>query len=357
MKKIHFIYGAFWVITLTLVALFFQTPVSQQPNEMADSGVLLKGQVIERHDNVVYVKLISGPRQTVKTELNDLFFHDDYKKGDKVSLYVTEMEDGRLRYDIQDYYHKDGLLAVFVLFGVLAVLIAGKKGIFSILSVMLSLFLFYAIILNAVKAGFPLLPAGLIYIFLITVLTIPLIHGFNRKSLSSLIAVNAGYAAGFLFTYFFAAAAHIGNTPSEEFRTLLSQFPDTDIRQVLILSLFLGAAGALIDVAVTICSAVFEGLKENPGLSFTKTYRLGMEVGKDILGSMINTLLLAYLAASLPFLTLMAMARFNDVHEFLNYDFVALELTRIFLGAFSIILLIPIASVAAAYFVAKNAKR
>ena len=86
-------------------------------------------------------------------------------------------------------------------------------------------------------------------------------------------------------------------------------------------------------------------------ITFKKVYKIGMNVGKDILGSMINTLLIAYLAASLPFLVLMTLAKFNNAVEFLNFDFIALEITRIFIGAASIILLIPITSVIAAYLI------
>ena len=208
--------------------------------------------------------------------------------------------------------------------------------------------------LGAIQAGLPVVPVGLLYVFLITVLTIPLIHGFNEKSASAILAVNAGYLIGFLLTYFLTAVAKIGNTPTEEFRTLFVQFPEVDIRQILMVSLFLGAAGALIDVAVSICSAVFEGLEDQPHMNFRKAYRLGMNVGKDIMGSMINTLLIAYVAGSFPFLAILTLARFRGLMEFLNYDFIALELTRIFIGALSIILLIPITSVAAAYLVIRK---
>jgi len=353
MKKSYIIYGLFWLLAI-FVALSFKAP-SIQP-ESAQESQYIKGQVVKVQDEDVYVGLLDGRREVIKTQLSDLFFHDDYKKGDKVSLYVTQLEGGGTQYDIADYYHFDGLFAVFAIFCILAVLIARKKGLFSIISVVLSLVFFYAIVLNSIQIGFPIIWAGLMYVFFITVLTIPIIHGFNKKSLSAIIAVNIGYIIGFLLTYFFTAVVKLGNTPSEEFRILFSQFPDVNIYQILIVSLFLGAVGALIDVAVSICSAVFEGMKEHRELTFLKTYKLGMNVGKDIMGSMVNTLLIAYVASSLPFLVLMSLAGFNDAHELMNYDFIALELTRIFIGAASIVLLIPITSISAAYLMLKQNK-
>ncbi|MBU1935142.1 YibE/F family protein [Patescibacteria group bacterium] len=355
MKKIYITYGIFWLIAMLIVFQFSRISATQsQINENLNQNQFTKGKIVQINDENFYVQLLDEENRIIRTELSDFYIHDDYKTGDMVSVYISELEDGKTQYDIADYYHFDGLLLAFVLFCILAIFIARKKGFYSIISVVISLFFFYTIILNAVQIGTSVILAGIIYVLLITILTIPLIHGFNKKSASAIIAVNIGYVIGFILTYLFTAVIQIGHTPSEEFRILLIQFPDVNIHQILIVSLFLGAVGALIDVAVTICSAIFEGMKEHPELTFSKTYKLGMGVGKDILGSMINTLLLAYLAASFPFLVLMTLAKFNNIYEFLNYDFVALELARIFIGAASIILLIPITSITAAYLILKK---
>lgn len=355
MKKAYIIYLLLWFVSLVTVFQFINmADQSSIPNVGTEQSQFIKGQIVDIQGENIYVNISDKDRHIIKTKLSEFYIHDDYKTGDDISMYVSKLDNGETQYDIADYYHFDGLLLGFIIFCILAIIIARKKGFYSIVSVLLSLFFFYGIMLSAIKAGFPIILAGIIYVFLITVLTVPLIHGFNKKSVSAIIAVNIGYLIGFLSTYFFITISKIGNTPSEEFRTLFVQFPDLDIHQVLIVSLFLGAVGALIDVAVSICSAVFEGMKEYVSLTFQKAYTLGMNVGKDILGSMINTLLIAYIAASFPFLVLMTLGGFSDLHEFLNYDFVALELVRIFIGGVSIILLIPITSVITAYLVVKK---
>jgi len=353
MKKFYIVYALFWFLTAILVILSLRTSIPDQKiNEDFGRSDFIQGRVLEVRDKDFLIQLIDKENRIIRTQLNEFYFNEDYKRGDRVSIYMTKRENGETQYDIADYYHFDGLIIVFIIFCALALLVAKKKGFYSIISVIISLLLFYALILGAVKLGISVILAGIIYVLLITILTIPLIHGFNKKGLSAIIAVNIGYLLGFIITYLFIDVVKIGDTPSEDFRILFQQFPDVDMRQILVVSLFLGAVGALIDVAVSICSAIFEGMKEHPGLTFSRTYRLGMNVGKDILGSMINTLLLAYLAASFPFLILMTLARYNNINEFLNYDFIALELTRIFIGAASIVLLIPLTSIVAAYLVA-----
>lgn len=357
MKKIYLLYGGMWLVAMLVVFQFstMSRNASQSGATPYQSNYAV-GQILDIKGDDYFVRVSGEKDLVVRTKLNEFFVHDDYRPGDRVSLYISETDEGEISYDIADYYHLDGLIFGFIIFCALALLIGRKRGFYSIVSVLLSLFFFYAIMLNAIRAGFPIIPAGLIFVFLVTILTIPMIHGFNKKSASAILAVNAGYLIGFVLTYFFTFAARIGNTPSEEFRTLFVQFPNVDIRQILMVSLFLGAVGALIDVAVSICSAVFEGLEHQMQMNFSKAYKLGMNVGKDIMGSMINTLLIAYVAGSFPFLALLTLGNFKGIHEFLNFDFIALELTRIFIGGASIILLIPITSVVAAYLVARLPK-
>lgn len=355
MKKIKIAYAVMWVAALMGVFLLATAGNRTADTDPAQSSknIFLKGTVVKVDGNDVLVKIPSERLAPIETKLDENYFNNEYRAGDTVTVYRNTLTTGEQSYNITDYYHLDGLFWVFLIFVLLTVAVARKKGLASILSVMISLLFFYTIILQSVKAGFPMLTAGVIYILLITVLTIPLIHGFNGKSLSAIIAVNAGYAIGFGLTLLFTGLIGTGVMPTEEFKVLVSQFPDVNIFEILLVSLFLGTVGALIDVAVTISSAIFETMRDHPQLSFKRAYEAGMNVGKDILGSMINTLLIAYMATALPFLVLLTLSRFGNLSEFLNYDIIALELARIFIGAAAIVALIPISSVISAYLITR----
>jgi len=184
---------------------------------------------------------------------------------------------------------------------------------------------------------------------LVTILTIPLIHGFNKKSLSAIIAILIGYIISIYISFLFKDLAQLGTAPSEDFRMLGVVYPQIELSDILIASLFMGAIGALIDTAISIASAIFEAIKEHANQTFSKVYKIGMAVGKDVLGSMINTLLFAYLASVLPFLVLISLDRGSTLSGLLNMDFIALELTRTFIGAISLVILIPIVASISAY--------
>ncbi|MFH1284476.1 MAG: YibE/F family protein [Candidatus Peregrinibacteria bacterium] len=277
-----------------------------------------------------------------------------YKVGDEVQIYkMTEAATGNITYETTDYYHQSGLTWIFVIFAFITVFIARKKGLTAILSVIISLTLFYFVFLKMIIAGDSPIFSCLIFIFIVTLLTIPLIHGFNKKSLSAITAIFIGYIFSICIAFWFGDIAGLGSTPGEHFRMLGIMYPDIGLSDILIASLFMGAVGALIDTAVSISSAVFEALKEHAGQTFKKVYKIGMEVGKDILGSMVNTLLFAYLASALPFLILISLSQGSTMTELFNMDFIALELTRTFVGAISLVVLIPVTASISAYLLTK----
>jgi len=208
-------------------------------------------------------------------------------------------------------------------------------------------------IIDPIKNGFSPIFLSFFFTVIITFLTVPLIHGFNKKSVSAIIAIVIGFLFSFGITYLFKYLSALGVTPAEEFRTLKSVYPTINIEDILVASLFLGATGAMIDTAISIASAVFEALHDSKK-TFTQVYKIGMNVGKDVLASMTNTLLFAYLASTLPFLVLLGTSSKDIAGDLMNMDFVSLELVRTFIGGLSLVLVIPIVSFLSAYFLLKK---
>ncbi|MBT3704640.1 YibE/F family protein [Candidatus Peregrinibacteria bacterium] len=314
----------------------------------------------ETRQKELKVKANSGSEEGegIIVNVDPKYNYNEYKSKDEVLVYKEiNVETGEINYEVTDYYHQTGLAVLFILFSIITIYIARKKGLNSLISVIGSIALFYFIFLKLILIGFSPLLAVLIYVTTITVLSIPPIHGFNKKSLSSIITIFLGYLVSIVITFAFKEVAQLGSASSEELRTLTVIYPGIDLVEILIASLFLGAAGAIIDTAISIASPIFEAVKKTSKTTFREVYKTGMEVGKDVLASMTNTLLLAYIASSLPFLVIITLAHSgteNAFSELINIDFIALELTRIFIGAVSLVILIPIVSSISAYFFVKN---
>ena len=354
MKIFKTIFAITIVATIALITYLSFQPAHFLPPEIDSSyeHEFIHGEILEINDSNF---IVNSDNEEIEVNQNELNNFNKYKVGDKISIYKLEDKNtGKTTYEVTDYYHQTGLITIFIIFSIVSIIVARKKGITAIASVILSLGLFYLIFLKMITLGYPPITSAITFIGIITLLTVPLIHRFNKKSLSAIIAIIVAYTASLLIAFVFKDIVQIGNTPSEEFRTLGVVFPNIDFAGIIIASLFIGAVGALIDTAISISSAIFENFKENSQKSFKKIYQLGMNVGKDVLGSMINTLLFAYLASALPFLILLSLDRTGTFSEIINMDFIALELTRTFVGAVSLVIIIPLVSILSSYLISKK---
>ncbi|MFA6917408.1 MAG: YibE/F family protein [Candidatus Gracilibacteria bacterium] len=367
-KSFISIYVIVGILAMVLMFIVSGQPQKFTLNEQGDKYIheFIHGEVQkimpssdEDEIQVLGIKANSGEEKSkmISAPVSSMNNFNTYDVGDGVQIYkMTDTSTGNTSYETADYYHQGGLQWVFAIFAVIAIIIARKKGLTAILSIIISLILFYFIFLKMVMAGYSPLTSCLLFVFIVTALTIPLIHGFNKKSLSAILAILVGYLFSILISFAFRDIVQLGNAPDEEFRTLGIMYANIGLADIIIASLFMGAIGALIDTAISISSAIFEALKEHSNQTFGQVYKIGMEVGKDVLGSMINTLLFAYLASSLPFLILISLSKGSSLTELVNMDFIALELTRTFIGAISLVVLIPITASISAYYFTKIRK-
>ncbi|MBU1954202.1 YibE/F family protein [Patescibacteria group bacterium] len=369
MKKVKKISALMYAIFAVAIVVFTLIIYNQAPefslieqsenysNEFIHGEVMGIGAPSVEGETQLTVRANSGIEKgkTIIAPVSSINNFNTYKIGDEVQISkTTEIATGIINYETADYYHQYGLTWIFVIFAAITILIARKKGIKAILGVIISLTLFYFVFLKMIIAGYSPVLACLIFTLIVTVLTIPLIHGFNKKSLSAIMAIFIGYFFSIYISFLFRNLAGLGNSPGEEFRMLGTMYANIGLSDILIASLFMGAIGALIDTAISISSAIFEAAKEHAGQTFKKVYKIGMEVGKDILGSMINTLLFAYLASALPFLIFVSLSQGSTLTDLINMDFIALELTRTFIGAISLVALIPITASISAYLLTKT---
>lgn len=347
------LYGFFAFGVLILIFLINNNlPKNHLATDPAEAKITyLEGQIVGLENNFFTVVQKNG--KEIHFEADPDFLFNPYKKGDIVTIYKMETPEETV-YDIVDYVHLNGLFFGFVCFSILTVWVAKRKGLFSILSLTFSTGLFYLIFLKGLEAGVSPLLACLLFVVSVSFLTIPLIHGFNRKSASSLLSINLGFGVSFVICLISKSLVNLGNVPSEALRNLNFQLPKIEIAEILLVILFMGAVGALIDVAVTISSAIFEAAKTQKKIDFQSSFKLGLEVGKDILGSMINTLLLAYLASSIPLFILMTYAKSIALTELLNYDFIALEIARTLIGATSLVLLVPLSAIISSWMLSRK---
>jgi uncharacterized membrane protein len=232
-------------------------------------------------------------------------------------------------------------LLLIILFTLMAI-VGGQRGVRSFFTLFLNfIILFFMIILIGAKLD----PIKVTVFGCITIsfITLFFINGFNVKTVSSLLAVTIVVFLTMLMTYNIGNGAKIQGFGNEQSETIsyLSIYVQLNFAKIVICQVLIGLLGAIIDVSISISSSMYEIYKSDISITRNNVLKSGMNIGKDILGTMTNTLLFAYIGG---FMTLIIY--FNELHysvtDILNVKVFCSEVFQILCGGIGIVLIIPI---------------
>lgn len=270
-----------------------------------------------------------------------------FEPGDKMLLRMFEDDQGVI-YSLQiaDKMRESYVYLAVISFLLLLTVIGGKQGIKSVLSLIFTavviVFLLVPMILKGVN---PILASTLICI-VTTVGTLFLIVGNNRKTYSAIIGTVIGLLIAGFVVFFIGNASSLTGLSGEEAQMLayVPQKSMLDFKGILYAGILIGALGAIMDVTVSVSSAMYEIEMVQPNISTKELIKSGLNVGRDIMGSMSNTLILAYTGGALHLMLL--FNAFNlTFTEIINMDLIASEIIRGIAGSTGLILAIPLTAV------------
>jgi uncharacterized membrane protein len=276
------------------------------------------------------------------------------KVGDKIL--VLQTQDGH--YAIADYERVPGAAYICLAFVILLFLFGIKTGVKSLLVLAISLYLI-------VKALVPLIllhhNSIIFYTILIssiiTIITQFVINGFNAKSYGVII----GTIGGILISSAIAVIA-INMVSLTGFENDCSSMlkirylKDVDFRDILFCGIILGALGAVMDVSISIASAQYEIKQITPKIKFVNLFKSGMNIGKDVIGTMTNTLVLAYIGSSLPLILLLSSQSQSQLSmaNIMNSNMIVTEIVRSLIGGIGLLSAIPATALATAFLLQKR---
>ncbi len=245
------------------------------------------------------------------------------------------------------YDNTNAMLLLLGVFLVCVVLIGGIKGLKSLLALGITLSLIVAVMIPLLLQGINPILAAILVCTVATVITFFIIAGVNKKTLSATIGTSGGLVLGGLIAYFFGILARLSGFSSPEASMLLylPNAPEFDYRGLLFAGIIIGALGAAMDVAISIASSLTELQRENPNISSKNMIKAGLNIGRDIMGTMINTLVLAYAGGTLTML-LLFVGFGTTIQHIINLDFFATEVVRAVAGSIGLLFAIPLTIVA-----------
>jgi len=277
-------------------------------------------------------------------------YDQEYHVGNKlfVSIKANTDKNGGLTGTILDVKRDQFILIVAWIF-IFALLIVGKRqGLFSIISLIVnSLVLSFALDLY-VQSNLNLIFISGVCVLLFTVISLLLINGLNEKTYAAVVATLIG-----TFISLLISALVLWMTNENGLRYEEMQFLTRPYRVIFMAGLFIGALGAVMDVSITMASSMFALFEQNENISDQALKSSGMDIGKDIMGTITSILFFVYICGSIPMLILYLKNSYPLGQTFsLN---LSLELARALAGGIGVVLTIPISLYTSIFFI--NRKR
>ncbi len=322
-------------------------------------------QGLQQGDNsvkqVVLIKVLSGEFKGTERLVDNMLtgnpaYDINLKRGDKVILHaeakteeITSADD--VDFFIADIKRDNALLGVSAIFIALLLLIGRKKGIYSLISIIATVALIFFMLMPMILNGFCPIASAVLVGILSTIITIYLVGGLNSKSSSAIIGTSLSLVFAGALSLLTIYLAHLTGFAGEESMFLYSAHPDLNFPGLLSASMIIAALGALMDTGVSIASAINEIYETDRTLSVKQLFTSGMNIGKDVIGTMSNTLILVYLGSALP---LVLLSNNIDLQKFFNLNQVATEISSAVIGSIAILLCVPLTAIISAYLIKKQ---
>ena len=358
MKRYLALITAYLLIAIALTS-WAQHTLSKQPTELYESSAIYVKAVASEVKNSyiddvtqqkIDFEIKSGPDKGETIEitqaLEDSIYDIEVAEGDKIMLYgaSTPGIDGEYEYYVQDHYHLDSLIWIGVIFVILAIALGGKAGIKAILSLGISLVMIFGVLIPLAKAGYDPVMLAIIIGIITAIFAITIIQGMNISSLTAITGTAGGLIIAAIIASLTIHLAGLTGLSTEDSRLLSVYYPNLNYQGLFLAGIMIGALGAIMDVAVSISAGLIEIKKHKKRISAGELMTSGLNIGKDIMGSMMNTLIFAYVGASLTIIMLFYGSG-TSLIEILNYGFISEEIARSLVGSFGLLATIPLTAV------------
>jgi uncharacterized membrane protein len=254
--------------------------------------------------------------------------------------------DGSL-YTLSDFERRRPMLILVLVFAALVLLFARLRGALSLVGLAFSLAIVLLFVVPAILDGEPPLAVAVVGSMAIMLITITLAHGGGPKSLAAVLGTGASLLLTALLAVVFTELTHLTGLSSEEATLLQLNQGDVSLEGLLLAGMVIGALGVLDDVTISQSSTVLALRAANPSLEFGALFGTAMRVGRDHVTATVNTLVLAYVGASLPILLVFSSGQLGFV-ETVNLELVAKEVVATLVGSIGLIAAVPITTALAA---------
>ena len=280
------------------------------------------------------------------------------KAGDRCTLTVSTYANGDVNATVYEYNRAAPLVIVAALFLIVTVLVGGRTGAKSLVGLIFTVLCVFFLLFPALRKGAPTLLSTFLLCVYVAAVSFVILGGVQKKTVCALLGTVAGMALALVFALLAQRLLRINGLRGADVEPLL-QLRQTGtpirLRGLLAAGVILSALGAVMDVAMSLSSALSEVHAADPALDRRALFRSGMNIGRDMVGTMTNTLILAFLGGGLT-LTLYIYTLGLSAHQLLSSAYLSVEVMTAVSSSIGVILSVPITALISAWAYARKAQ-
>lgn len=273
----------------------------------------------------------------------------NYEIGDRIVVTRSAANDTVI-YSVVDRYRLPGIIAIIIIFVSLAIVLARKRGVTSLIGLAFSIFMLIKVLVPSIAGGGSPVLIGLSGALAIGIVSIYISHGFNKPTSIAVGGTVITTIIAMITASVFVHFSKLFGTGSEE-AYALQQFgtiANLDLRGILLVGIVIGCIGVLDDITTSLTASIVEIKKANTQYTLAQLFASGLAIGREHIASLVNTLVLAYAGASLPLMLIFTLDP-RPWWVLLNSQFIAEEIIRALVGSVALMLAVPITAWLAAY--------
>ena len=362
-------------IILFIVAFIFAKPQKEESIDAEDYAEYEKGTVTMvlsdnterdpssdnswRGEQLLLVEVTTGQYKGQTLQVSNYvgpLYSAPLKVGDSAVLIISTYEDGTHLGTVYEFDRTFGLIVVIIVFFITAILVGGKTGAKSLLGLVITLACLFGILLPALMKGAPTLPTIFLVCTYITIVTLAILGGLQKKTLCAMIGTVSGTAAALLFGLFAQMLLRINGmrvSDAEALLQLQQMGIPLGISGLLVGGVVISSLGAVMDVAMGISSSLSEVSAANPSLTCRELFRSGMNIGRDMVGTMTNTLILALLGSDLVLIIYLYSLGLSS-NQLISSAYLSIEVISSISSSIGVILSIPLTALFSSIALAKK---
>lgn len=366
MKKVSFIF----IIFLLMISCFMIDIQATEENAGINQGevgfevtgkVIEAGEVTEKvtgtvKDKIqkVTIKITEGEYKGEKYQTEYVLSYDiagkieayPLEEGDRVTTHLSIDSNGNVTATVYDVVRSGYIVIMFLLFVASVIIVGGKRGVKAIIGLVLTILAIYFILIKQIFSGSNVIVTSIISIIITIAATLIVIGGFSKKITTAAIGTLGGVVSAGIMALIFNRLAKMSGACEDAIQLSINMTTvNFDFRDLLFAGIIVSALGACMDVAMSIASSLDEIKIKNPEITWKELFKSGMNIGKDVIGTMTNTLILAYVGGSLTLILLFMACNMNFI-EILNKETIAEQIISAIAGSMGVVYTVPITAFA-----------